>query len=129
MNLRHLFMMAALLVIGLPTTTIYADYDGRVGVSVNHQPAPNSRLYSAARSCVTEIERHWPRQAKLVLSKRARVQEYDGDKILIVPGWVWHNGKRVSVTHECLAIPEKHVALNVSFDGTTLVASRSGLGR
>ena len=126
MNPKIQVSVALIFMLSLHSNATSADYDSRILVSVNHQPPPNSRLFRAAADCVRKIQRHWPTSARLVLAQRATVQEYDGDKILIVRGWVWHEGNRETVTHECMAIPERQTALNVRFEDSELIASRSG---
>jgi len=83
---------------------------------------PGASLKDASiAACVSAIQEYHTEDAKLFLSNKAMYREENGERILSVNGWVWKNGERVRVSHQC-ASGSKQLALNVQFDNQVQIA-------
>ncbi len=90
------------------------------GVLVNdsHMPRALSNKNQLVEDCVQAIHNHWNSDAGLVLKHRARYgQTADGVRVVTVDGFVWQDGKRASVSHQCSDRQgPNRLALNVQFE-------------
>ena len=74
--------------------------------------------------CVEAIQQHHDTDARLFLNNKANYREVEGARILSVQGWVWRNGERVGVTHQCTTQAKTQLALNVVYAEETQIARR-----
>ena len=68
-----------------------------------------SKCMSAARS-------YHDRDARLFLNNKGTVQTVEGKKVYRVKGWVYRDGERIGVTHECSPAARNKVAMRVRYD-------------
>ena len=71
--------------------------------------------------CIGAIQDHHPKAARLFLDHRARADVVNGEKVYSISGWVWRDGERVRVSHQCRQYGADSLALNVIYaDGVEL---------
>ena len=103
-------------------------------VTDSHQAISKNQRFEAVGYCVRAVQEYWHENnyAKLALKKRGRTRIENEWRIVTIDGWVWHNGERVSVSHECASQGRNHsFAMNVTLDGQTALATvtaQSNLG-
>ena len=90
------------------------------GVLVNdsHMPRILSNKNQLVEDCVQAIHKHWSSDAGLVLKQRARFgTTADGVRVVTVDGFVWQDGERAGVSHQCSdRLGPNRLALNVQFE-------------
>lgn len=116
MKIRVLSLIAA----SVLATNALAD----VQVTSNHKPTIASAKNETVSSCVEAIQSYHAKSARLFLNNKANYREVDGRRFLRVQGWVWKNGERVRVSHECTNTSIDDLALNVVFADEVQVAKR-----
>ncbi len=103
----------------LAATTSHAD------PTVSYRVADASPQNTVVARCVDAVKRYHDRGARLHLKHRARYFEQHGERVLNLDGWVWKDGSRVKVSHQCVQpVGGTRLALNVAFDSDTRVAER-----
>ena len=90
-------------------------------LSSSHKPA--SAKNETVAACVDAIQAYHSKEARLFLNNKATYREVNGNRYLSVQGWVWKNGDRVKVSHECTNTSMDDLALNVVFTDEVQVAS------
>ena len=93
-------------------------------VVLSYEAKPASPKNVAIAACVEAIQGYHSRDAKLFLNNKASYRNVDGRRSLSVTGWVWRNGERVRVSHECSNVDMGEVALSVVFAGEEQMATR-----
>ena len=87
------------------------------------KPLNNSPKNVAIAQCVDAIQNYHDSSAKLFLNNKASYREVNGTRVLSVNGWVWRDGERVRVSHQCSATQVgENIALNVVYEGDTQIA-------
>ncbi|MEM7000075.1 MAG: hypothetical protein AAF529_04770 [Pseudomonadota bacterium] len=93
-------------------------------VEVSNSSRSHSPKNAAVAGCVDAVKGYHARDARLFLNNKAGYREVDGTRFITVKGWVWRNGERVKVTHECSNFANGGLAMHVQFDDETQVATR-----
>ena len=120
---RYLKQSVSICAIAVAATSAFAQEP--ILVTSGHQPKVESQRNLAVRDCVETIQRYQHKDAKLMLLNKGYVRVENGWRSFSVDGWVWRNGDRVKVSHECVAHNgTDRLALNVSFAGDQPVATR-----
>ncbi len=93
-------------------------------ISVSSSHKPSSPKNETIAACVDAIQSYHPTAARLFLNNKANYREVDGRRFLSVQGWVWKNGDRVRVSHECTNTTMNDLAINVVFADEVQVAAK-----
>ena len=127
MNRQFTSLLSGIVIAGSICISPTSFADPGFTVSSSHKGVPMSQRLEAAASCVREIEEMWRESAgdpKLMLKNRARVRTENDQRIFTIDGWVWAQGERILVSHECRVADGSHqVALAHSFPDHTQLAS------
>ncbi len=91
-------------------------------LSSSPAPRPASEKYRAVADCARSVQTYWPRTAGLVLENKARIRSASDGRVISMSGWVWRDGTRRKVDHECVVLDgSDRLALRI-LDGDMLIA-------
>ena len=92
-------------------------------ITVASETREGSPKHVAIAQCVDAIQHYHDSSAKLFLNNKASYREVNDSRVLSVNGWVWRDGERVKVSHQCTATEvDEQIALNVVYEGDTQIA-------
>ena len=92
---------------------------------ISYRALDASPKNSTIARCIKAVKDYHAREARLHLKHRARYFEQDGEQVLNLEGWVWKDGSRVKVSHQCVQLLDaSRLALNVAFEDETQIAER-----
>lgn len=74
-------------------------------------------------SCIDAIEKHHRKEARLFLNRAGQFRS-GADRAFEIQGWVWKDGERVQVTHDCVVdVAGEGLNLSVNYSAKNDVAA------
>ena len=94
------------------------------GTTVSSGHKAISANKSGIAQCVSAVRKYHDSSAKLMLSHRGSVRQLESDKVYTVNGYVWKDGDRVAVSHQCRPVSARRVALQIEYAGEQQLAAQ-----
>ena len=118
---KRTFQLIAASTLTLAAIATQAD----VMVNTGHMASNISPRNSAVADCVDTVRKYHTREARLFLSNKGSVRAMEDGFAVSVRGWVWRDGERTRVMHECVIRRDSDkIALNINYDSETQLAGK-----